>query len=791
MLFPPLRYARTLLMACALAALGAPYSVAQEKPIYDIGILVDFDSPELAPLLAQMKQEITAVVGEDATVRFPETSFLVNTFSAAQAEAHYQTLLADETDIILAFGPTNNGVIANQPAYPKPTILFGAVNRDVVQLADTSTTSGIDNFTYLISAQSYRRDLEALQSLYAFERVAVVAAGPAALTATLQAPMAAIFADLGADFALLPYTTLDGLLPQLGGFDALYLAEGFNIPTAERSALGAHLKEIGMPSFTSTRREDVLNGWMATNEADESFDQFFRRIALSVEAVINGENLGALPVFIDTSDQLTLNFNTVEQVGVALRYSLMARIDLVGDFDDFAAERTYTLIEVIDDALANNLSLAATRQNVALADQEVRAARSNYLPSVTASATGTHLDPKVARASNGQNPEYSTSGDVTVSQTIYSDAASANIRIQRALREAEVENVQTQALDLVLDAASAYFNVLILKANLRIRKENLDVTKRNLQIAEQNLALGQTGQTDVLRFRSQMAQNMQALIEAINQVEGSIQTLNLLLNNPIDRKINVADAVLSERTLEDYDYEQIRLLIDDPDRRLVFEEFLVSEAMQNAPELRILDYNLEVVQRNILLNGPRRFIPTVGAQAQYNRTFEQWGDGALPDDLLLRDSYNVGVNLSIPLFDGNRFAINRQTAQIQQQQLELNRAATQQVLERNVRAGVLDLINQISNIELSGVSEEAAEQSLSLTETLYATGAVTVVQLIDAQANYLQAQLASANATYTYLLSATTLERAMGYYFLLRTDAENTAFLQRFEAFQAERAAER
>ena len=62
----------------------------------------------------------------------------------------------------------------------------------------------------------------------------------------------------------------------------------------------------------------------------------------------------------------------------------------------------------------------------------------------------------------------------------------------------------------------------------------------------------------------------------------------------------------------------------------------------------------------------------------------------------------------------------------------------------------------------------------------YANGAVNIVQLLDAQNNYLQAQLASANATYNYLLSSMQLERYLGNFFLLQTESEREEFISRF-----------
>ena len=114
--------------------------------------------------------------------------------------------------------------------------------------------------------------------------------------------------------------------------------------------------------------------------------------------------------------------------------------------------------------------------------------------------------------------------------------------------------------------------------------------------------------------------------------------------------------------------------------------------------------------------------------------------------------------------------------EISKENIELN-------IEKNINDSVIELVNQISNIELSKLFEDTAKEALDLTQTSYANGAVNIVQLLDAQNNYLQAQLASANATYNYLQSAMQLERSLGLFFLLQDQSEREAFAQRFLEF--------
>ena len=328
---------------------------------------------------------------------------------------------------------------------------------------------------------------------------------------------------------------------------------------------------------------------------------------------------------------------------------------------------------------------------------------------------------------------------------------------------------------------------MILKANTQIQVRNVDLTKRNLEISEQNFEAGQSGKSDMLRFRSEMAQNTQAMVEAINQLEQGFLILNQVLNNPTNLEIDVADVELDEGLFEDYKYEELFGLLDNPTLREAFTNFLIQEAYVNAPELRSLGYNLKATERNIRLNGYGRFLPTVALQGQYNSTFSRSGAGStVPEGLgfgLVDNSYTAGASISIPIINQNQNNINRQTALIQKDQLEINRDNLELNIAVNVRNGVLNLVNQMSNIELSKISEETAAEALELTQASYAEGAVNIVQLLDAQNNYLNAQLARTNAVYNFLINALQLERFMGYYFLLNTKEKNDEFRQRFFEF--------
>ncbi|WP_223789295.1 TolC family protein [Marinicella meishanensis] len=752
------------------------------KNTYDIGFMVDNRSSETDVLLQKLQNEITAVVGEDANIRFPADQMYVNNYQLSQAQQHYQQLLDSPVDIIIAFGVITNEVVSKQTVHRKPTILFGAINQDYNDLDITQKTSGIKNFTYLIESESFKEDLSKLKQLTDFKNIGIVVDAGIVQFLHLKDTFGPVLNDLNSDYQIIAYQQVNDIVDQLVGIDALYLAGGFFLKQDEVQLLANALVEHKIPSFTINGVEQVKLGIMASHQAAGDIDQFFRRIALTVDDYVSGTPLSQMPVFIDYTSQLTINYNTAEAIGVPIKYSLLADTDFVGEFHNVLSESNYNLIQVIEQVLDKNLSLEAARINVDLAAQNLVTSRNNYKPNISTSLSGTYIDQDLAAISNGSNPEYSSAGNLTISQTLYSNAANANISIQKSLLQAQQEQFNTEELDSIFAAINAYFNVLILKTNAQIQLLNLRLTKDNLKLAQQSFEIGQSGKSDTLRFQSAKAQNTQAMVEASNQLEQAYIQLNQLLNNPIDFEIDIKDVQLDQGVFENYNYNLLTELLDDPALRNPFIEFVIMKAKQNAPELKALAHNLAAAEAEITLNGKRRFLPTVALQGQYNKTFDRSGAGSEPPigGSFLNDNYTVGLSVSVPLFSRNQFNTDLQAAILRRDQLDVNIINTEQSIDVNIRTGVLRLVNEMSNIQLSEVSEQTAKESLDLTMTSYTNGAVNIVQLIDAQNNYINAQLAKANAIYNFLLNALQLERSLGYFFFLNSQAENEAFKAEF-----------
>ena len=775
---------KKLLLCLIVCLLGTSTLIAQDKTL-NLSILIDKKIERTNQEKERLLREIRNVISNDFDVQVDY--LLENDYNLQKAKENYSFLEDKNQDIILVIGVVNNVMVyQNNPNFHTPTIVFGSVNRDFIPVEAERTKSDINNLNYLITPISYTEDLNDFYELYPYENVAVLIDDYKLDILPIREKILEITSNLGVNFELIAVDEDNEDDFDLSSFDAIYLAAGNGFDTKNHSELINVINNYNVPSFSAYGKNDVQEGIMASSQTSSNFQQIYRRIALNIEQIFELEdNASQVPVQIDYGRGLSINFNTAEKVGLGIKYNLVSETDFIGDFNLIDAENSYGLLDVIGKTIDQNLGLKSAEQDVLISGQDLKSSWSNYFPDISVNASGLIVDPKLAENSLGIYQQYSLQGNVVLNQTLYSQDLTTLIKINKLLNKAQESNFNASTYDAIKDITNVYFNCLVLKTNVIIQAKNLDVTRENLKIATENFEAGSQGKTDLLRFTSEKAQNTQVLVESRNRLQESFNLMNFILNQDISTKIDIQDVSLEDETLERYHYKEFISILNQPNFQESFIAFLVQEGIANAPELKAIGYNQEALDKQIKLNGLGRIVPTLGLQAQYNSNIEQWGVGS-DAALVLPNDYNIGVNLKIPIFNQNRRNIDLKTAKIQKDQLTFNEENFKRDLERRINDAVLSMINEIVNIELSEVSAESAKEGLALTQTSYTEGAVNIAQLIDAQRNYLQAQLDQSSAIYNYLIATLNMEREIGYFFLLHSPEENKAFFERYNQFLLE-----
>ena len=83
--------------------------------------------------------------------------------------------------------------------------------------------------------------------------------------------------------------------------------------------------------------------------------------------------------------------------------------------------------------------------------------------------------------------------------------------------------------------------------------------------------------------------------------------------------------------------------------------------------------------------------------------------------------------------------------------------------------------------------DRAARNNLDLVADTYTQGRVSLVDLIDAQTNALNADLGAADAVNDYLLDLMRVERAMGQFMFFVSAEDREVWIQELEQFASQR----
>ena len=122
--------------------------------------------------------------------------------------------------------------------------------------------------------------------------------------------------------------------------------------------------------------------------------------------------------------------------------------------------------------------------------------------------------------------------------------------------------------------------------------------------------------------------------------------------------------------------------------------------------------------------------------------------------------WQIALKFSIPLYQGGavRSRIDQSTFELHQ--LELQQRATRDRVEQNIWFNLHAAQASFPSIELAQEAAEAARKNLDLVQDNYNKGSVSIIELLDARDASLNADQASTDAVYNFLIDLMNLQRA-------------------------------
>jgi outer membrane protein len=180
-----------------------------------------------------------------------------------------------------------------------------------------------------------------------------------------------------------------------------------------------------------------------------------------------------------------------------------------------------TLEGALAQAYQNNPQLNAQRAIVRATDEGVPQALSGYRPVITGTADyGVQHTETVSRTAGGGRTRtisdtHPRGVAITGTQTIYNGLQTANrTRAAESQTSAARETLRLIEQTVLLDAATAYMNLLRDRAILDLQRRNVEVLQEQLRQARDRFNVGEVTRTDVAQAESRLAAGRSAALTA-------------------------------------------------------------------------------------------------------------------------------------------------------------------------------------------------------------------------------------------------------------------------------------
>jgi outer membrane protein len=401
------------------------------------------------------------------------------------------------------------------------------------------------------------------------------------------------------------------------------------------------------------------------------------------------------------------------------------------------------LPRVLQTILGSHPAILRAMEGIQAAEGGIGLSKSTWYPVIGAEASYTRIGPvpdiTIENFGSFQMaPANVINGDVYINQIIYDFAKTArNVRLALSSKEISEKNVDLIKQKLTLLASVNYFTLVYVQEAIRIKDVQIDNLNRHLEYVTKRKETGSATQYEILttRVRISTAQNQKSDLERSRI--SLLGLLNTLMGQPVDAPLLVKSTytLLSPSVPGDS---------------------LIPYALQHRNEMQLAhlfekhaELNLGVVK---IQNNP--VLAAYGTGGFKN--------GYFPDLEIPQANFAVGVGIRVPIFDATRHKFNMQIASSQVNASKQETESTRRDISAEVNENEAAYSVAKEKIIQSELQVQQAEEARKLAQVNFSIGAITNLDLLDAETSAADSRLTLLKARVDLAISIARLDISLG-----------------------------
>lgn len=401
-------------------------------------------------------------------------------------------------------------------------------------------------------------------------------------------------------------------------------------------------------------------------------------------------------------------------------------------------------------AIKNNPRISVGRL-LALAQHQVyRETRSGLLPTFNGDITAADAQEGSrigAGALTASRLFVHAGAGVTLNQLLTDFGHTVNLVSSSKLQEkAANANALATEEDIVLATDQAFYNALQAQALLKVAQQTV-TTRQSVESQVNELTKSKLkSEVDLAFAQVNLSQAKLLLLDAQDNVDSTIAALTAVLG--FDKQVQ---------------YELVEENKGAPTPPPADVDVVTNTALQQRPDLQGLTFNQQAAEKFRRAQRDQLF-PTVSALgiAGGIPVRPDCFGGCFPNYFTSSWYGAIGVNMSIPIFNGFLYTAEASEAKYRAKAAAENTRDLRDAVVRDVRTAWLAANTSFQRVGVAEELSKEADLSLQLAQGRYQLGLSSIVELSQAQLQQASAAIGYVNAQYQYKLALSTLNFEMG-----------------------------